>query len=421
MFIYDSENYRFLEANHSALRQYGYTKEVFLGMTPLDLRPKSEWPAFYKATDASPGQYYDAGRFLHTNAAGKEFFVQVYAYRTVFAGRPAVLVTAIDIDEKVRTENRLKESIEQNETILDSITDAFYTVDDEWRYTYVNKAYERLHKRPSSEVIGKVVWDVFPYGKELKFYDEFQKVKTTLRGVHFEEYVPQRDMWVRVNAYPGPDNGVAVYFMDITQEKRLEQQVFDDQQHLLAIINNTPDIIWSVDKHYNIQVGNDAFWKRVSEITGKTETKATNADYSSSLLAEWKSLFERAMKGESYGMVYEAEIQGQTRYADINFNPIYDRGGKVTGISCFSHDITIQKKNLLRIQAQNKRLRDIAWMQSHQVRNHVANIVGILGLIDKTTLTDEHSRHMFNLLKNAANQLDQTIREIAARTEEEKI
>jgi|SRR3569833_1991652 len=92
---------------------------------------------------------------------------------------------------------------------------------------------------------------------ERSFYTQYQHAVKEQMSVHFEEYNPSRDMWVTVNAYPTA-NGLAIYFWDITEEKHIREQIYRDDQNLRAIINNTSDLIWSVDKAFRIITGNDA-------------------------------------------------------------------------------------------------------------------------------------------------------------------
>lgn len=299
--------------------------------------------------------------------------------------------------------------------ILESITEAFYAVDSEWRFVYINKEYERVQKRKKEELLGNNIWDLFTYGKELSFYREYARVMREKRSAHFEEYNPANGMWVRVNAYPTEQGGVAVYFVDITEAKKAETQTFRDAQNLRAIINNTPDIIWSMDKNHQIISANQAFWERIARVTGKQTFEVIPEDYTPDLFNTWSGYFKRAMTGEAYKITWTDTHEGRTIYEEVSFNPIFDQGGNVSGISCFSRNITEQKEYQQKIENQNTQLRQIAWMQSHQVRNHVANIMGIIQLIDPARIDDSETLKLINCLHKSTMGLDTVVKEISTR------
>lgn len=380
-FVYARAGYRFLAVNGAALAQYGYTREEFLSLTALDIRPESEIPAFLKSSSSPHDTYQSAGKFIHRTREGKAFWVQIYTRCTNFMNEDAVLVLAINIDEKVHMERALAEKTRETEMILESITDGFFALDSEWRFLYVNAETEKVTGQTRMQMIGRNVWDLYPAGKESRFYAEYNKVLKEKVSVHFQELFPDLGIWVQVNAYPSGD-GLAVYFRDITEERRKEEQLFNDRQNLVAIINNTRDIIWSVDKNNHIISANTPFWERVGKIVGKPVSEISESDYSSESYAEWLPYFQTAMQGETYTIIREEEIDGKKVYEEVSFNPIYDRDGAVSGVSCFLRDVTEQRKYLQKIEQQNLQLKEIAWMQSHRIRRHTANILGLASLLD---------------------------------------
>lgn len=99
----------------------------------------------------------------------------------------------------------------------------------------------------------------------------------------------------------------------------------------------------------------------------------------------------------------------------MSFNPIRDLHDQVIGVNCFLRDITESQEHLHRIEDQNKRLREIAWIQSHRVRAPVANILGLVQLCDPN---DSPNAELIPMIKAAAEGLDQVIKEITALTDD---
>jgi PAS domain S-box-containing protein len=107
--------------------------------------------------------------------------------------------------------------------ILDSITDAYYTLDAEWRLTEVNHAFEAMTGLRRQDILGQTLWEVFPAAKELKIYAEFRRAVAGKVTAHFEEFFPPLDAWFEMSAYPFGD-GLMVYSRPITARKQAEAE-----------------------------------------------------------------------------------------------------------------------------------------------------------------------------------------------------
>lgn len=104
---------------------------------------------------------------------------------------------------------------------LESMSDAFMTLDSEWRFTYLNPQSESLINRAREELIGKRLWDEFPTIAGSRFEAEYRRAVREHVPVRFEEtYEPSGDTF-EVRAYPVAA-GLAIYFTDVTEERSRE-------------------------------------------------------------------------------------------------------------------------------------------------------------------------------------------------------
>ncbi|QEM05027.1 PAS domain-containing protein [Mucilaginibacter rubeus] len=300
------------------------------------------------------------------------------------------------------------------ENMLDSITDGFYALNKNWEVTFMNRAAEQALCCTREEVMGKNLWDFFPRSREGRFYQEYERAMNERVSVHFEECYAPLGVWGSMNVYPTKD-GIVVYFVDITEQKKIQEKIYNDGQNLRAIINNTRDLIWSVDRQSQIITGNQAFWDRVKKLTDKNEDEVTNADFVEERLKVFFESYERAFTDEAFSLVREREIEGKKVYEELNFNPIRDLHDVVIGVNCLVRDITESQEHLHKIEDQNKRLREIAWIQSHRVRVPVASILGLVQLCD---LNDSPNAEIISKLKISAEQLDKVIMEITGLTDD---
>lgn len=126
-------------------------------------------------------------------------------------------------EKKARSE--IEHSQKNVKNILESISDAFFALDSNSCFTYLNsKALSLLQRLTTSNVkefIGKNMWDEFPEARRSGFYDYIQKAIKTHRAIRFEEYFPKLNLWFDIHVY-ATKNGVSLYFSDITKRKHAE-------------------------------------------------------------------------------------------------------------------------------------------------------------------------------------------------------
>jgi len=130
------------------------------------------------------------------------------------------------VEQRARAES---EAARQRLTsILDNLTDGFMLFDTQWRYIYINPQAGPFTAKPREELLGKNVWEEFPGLVDSISYRKYHEALNNQEQVAFEEYAPRLTRWFDVRAYPVSD-GLAVYFRDITERKRSE----DERRRLL--------------------------------------------------------------------------------------------------------------------------------------------------------------------------------------------
>ncbi|MCH8496806.1 MAG: PAS domain S-box protein, partial [Balneolales bacterium] len=141
------------------------------------------------------------------------------------------LAVAID---RHQTENERKELLEEKNRILESISDAFYAITSDWTITYFNREAERLLEKDSKQVVGKNIWEVFPVARETELFHVYKEVLDNKSTKSIEYFYPPSKAWFDVSAYPA-DEGISVYFKNITERKISQKKIQQKTRQLDAI------------------------------------------------------------------------------------------------------------------------------------------------------------------------------------------
>lgn len=155
-----------------------------------------------------------------------------------------------DITAQKQLELSLIAANQQIATMWESMTDAYMTIDPDWRFTYANstaiQVINELLESPIEDIIGKIYWDVFPWTVGTIVEQEYQRAVSDRVAVHFELFYEPAETWFEIDAYPSKV-GLGIYFRDINERKWLEceriaaeqerDRFFDVSVDLLVVVN----------------------------------------------------------------------------------------------------------------------------------------------------------------------------------------
>ena len=129
-----------------------------------------------------------------------------------------------EITDRKRAEQETAQLASRLTTALESVTDAFYIVDREWRFTYVNIEAERMFERQREHLIGGELWHAFPQLLGSDFEPHFRRAMGEHVAVIFDAFYAPWQTWFRARAYPS-EEGLTIYLHDITAERAARQQL----------------------------------------------------------------------------------------------------------------------------------------------------------------------------------------------------
>ena len=167
------------------------------------------------------------------------------------------LGSSIDIDDLRRLQINSEQLAARFQHTIESITDAFFTLDHEFRFTYLNQKTADILGGTIDGFLGHVVWDKCGLGFESSFAQQYRHVAQTQEKVHFEDYFEPADKWLEVDVYPSTD-GLTVYFSDVTERREMEQRLRESQR-LEAVGHLTGGIAHDFNNLLTVILGNSEF------------------------------------------------------------------------------------------------------------------------------------------------------------------
>jgi diguanylate cyclase (GGDEF)-like protein len=129
-------------------------------------------------------------------------------------------------------------AISKLNAVLNSITEGCFSLDREWRMSYINDQAARWLRRRREDLIGKNLWDEFPDAVGGNFYRTYQQAMSTRTYAQCDQYYPPVGQWFNARAYPS-EEGLTVFFLDVSERKCAEDRMLYAASHdqLTALMN----------------------------------------------------------------------------------------------------------------------------------------------------------------------------------------
>lgn len=152
-----------------------------------------------------------------------------------------------DLSDIKAMEQRARTLSERLATTFESITDALFTLDDQWRFTFLNRRAEEVLQRHRDELLGRLIWDEYPAAVGSPIEAEYRKALQTGEACTFTAWYPDPlNRWYNITAYPS-SQGLTVYFRDVTAERMASEAIRTGEERFRLLSRATNDAIWDWD------------------------------------------------------------------------------------------------------------------------------------------------------------------------------
>lgn len=276
-----------------------------------------------------------------------------------------------DVTELSDAQRKASELGQRLTDTLENIDDAFFTLDRDWRYTYLNSKAEELMRRERNTLIGCPLVDAYPELAGSIVEIEYARAFETGETVRFEHFYAPFDSTFRISAHPIP-NGLAVYFSDITEEQRQTEQL----RLLEAAAAQINDIVIITDgakpdaaENSTIVYVNDAF-ERITgysreEAIGQTPRILQGPNTQRSELDRIRQAIDSQSPVRAELINYKKS--GREYWLELDVVPLANETGLVTHFVAVQRDITERRRAEEALRLSETRFRMIANATGHAV------------------------------------------------------
>lgn len=337
-----------------------------------------------------------------------------------------------DISVRKDTERQLGRLSARLSNTLENITDAFFLLNAQWQFLFVNEHAARLLHSSRESLMSGTLWEAFPDTVGSILDQKYNQVLLDRQPQRFEYYHPPFESWYRINAY-ATDEGLAIYFQDITTEHQAAEQL----QLLETAVSRLNDIVIITDlpqlrgEMSRIVFVNAAFTARsgyeLEDVLGNPASffqgEQTSAVEMKRVAAEMHRLQPVRSELISYSKL------GEALWVEAEFVPMFNSAGRATHWVTVCRDISERKaaqqailqlnadlenrvaRRTAELRAANEELDAFSYSVSHDLRSPLSTIDGFSLMLQKAEgdKISPKGQHYLRRIRSGTQQMSELI------------
>ncbi|MEW6494024.1 MAG: PAS domain S-box protein [Cyanobacteriota bacterium] len=339
--------------NPAAERLFGWSEHEVLGRS-LPIVPSDQQEKFRAQLQDELHGEVQTGLEVHRQRKDGSSIALGLWTAPLFDANGAVIGSMamfVDLSERVRAEQALRESKEQLQAIIDNSSAVIYLIDPQNRHLLSNRAYQNLLSQTNEQLQGKSLYEVWPDELADTFAKANRKVLESGTPIQLEEVVPQDDglhtyITVKFPLYDanGISYAVCGISTDITPCKQVEEALRESEAQYRRLIETAEEGIWILDAECKTTFVN----AKIAEMLGYTVEEMMGMSVFGFLDAQGQAIAAEYLDRCRQGIAEQYDFQfrrkdGSKLWTLMSSNPIFDKAGQYVGALGMLTDITERK------------------------------------------------------------------------------
>jgi PAS domain S-box-containing protein len=428
MWVYEVDTLRFLDVNAAAIRSYGFSKEEFLSMTLLDIRPEQDTAILERVMkeDVKFGKPHSS-LFRHIKKNGEIIRVLTKGNSINYEGKSARIVIAIDDTARIAAENALRSSERRFKTLIQDGSDLIAILGGHGEFKYVSPTAEKTLGLSADALLGRSAFDFIneddrdDVAFKVNHLSDFERIQLPPFRITSQSGDIRWVETILTNMESDPAvQGIIINARDVTERIENELKVREHLERYNIVSKATSDVIWDLTFETDELTWNNG----ITEIFGYEEVVRNYNWWYERVHPEDKERVTEVV--QSSVRKKEPRWSGEYRFrcADGSYKFVLDRGflifredGSPVRMIGAIQDITERVNYIHAIEKHNSLMCEIGWTQAHLVRGPMARILGLLELLTPPETEVGDYKELLEFLTTSAQELDQVIRQIIHKSE----
>ncbi|WP_020532755.1 PAS domain-containing sensor histidine kinase [Flexithrix dorotheae] len=320
--------------------------------------------------------------------------------------------------------------------LVNKLVEPLYLKDNSLRYIFVNEQFSDLIGLERQHIIGKTDFDLFSERQARETWEIESKLLNTGIEVTKERAITTLNEDVknvvvknfRVNDFNG-HLFILGKVTDVTKQIKLTQKFLEQKATMQAVLDNTHELIWLVDRDKRLKGFNKKFthfFKKQFNETPKLTMPFSNFLDNGHFRRKWNKGFRQSLSGKTWSFVQEFNLEGKELVLEVIMSPVV-QGNSISGVSCYTKDLTLTDKfqNELEIKnyelkKENNALDSFVYNVSHDLKAPLSSLKGLIELVKNTEDPSQIDLYA-DLMSKSVNNLDRFIQDILEASKNSRI